>query len=518
MLKINYVMCDNNYMNAKGLTNCFVDIHDDHTIELKSQFSLDSDNLIFSQTMVAFMPISFHLRDFSNSDFFLDFNSRNRLIYKTEEKKAFTNLENLITDLNKNLSTHLDKSSELNTELIKKIGRHLGDLISSYELFLLKKVRIKKHNENNLSTRTLEICDKLLDRLDKQILGLEKLAAHYSKINIKEVKMLCQHISYNYTKLIDKIITQLSKQPTSSKSLEKQTEIINKSKNIIKRRFLFENEFPELHYARDFEDQKQILNMGYLKKYFQSSSYIKQEKIEIKSRFSETIAMLGAAIAGISASLVSIYQKNSTLSTSLQGISLIAFGIVIYVFKDRIKDLSKKYLIKRVGTLLPDKHYAMLYGDEKIGTKKLWLKLGLKSAPEQVKKLKKEYIEKDIQSYISEEVLTYRSLFEIKNFSKERRHFRHNLRWNIHRHLKYLDDPQKTLRHISKAGTIEKKIATRVYPFYLGIILSVTKDKKTINEKVKLFKVEINKNGVHKVKLVNKAKIALSSNKKVSNT
>lgn len=100
-----------------------------------------------------------------------------------------------------------------------------------------------------------------------------------------------------------------------------------------------------------------------LKKFVRECLYI-QSTSKRKERFHRNItAAMGASLAAMWAALAEVQRIEIMLNrnTTLNYIPLVGIAVVVYVFKDRIKDLSKEFLYSRLSNFFPDLKTELVY-------------------------------------------------------------------------------------------------------------------------------------------------------------
>lgn len=112
----------------------------------------------------------------------------------------------------------------------------------------------------------------------------------------------------------------------------------------------------ETHYYR----------LGLLKKYVSEVLYLQTSPVRKSNIYKNTVAGIGAALAATWATLAQL-QTASMVSPEGQGdqtlrlMLIIVLGVVAYVFKDRIKELSREYINEKFKHRIPDTETLMHY-------------------------------------------------------------------------------------------------------------------------------------------------------------
>lgn len=118
------------------------------------------------------------------------------------------------------------------------------------------------------------------------------------------------------------------------------------------------------HVTEDDQDHRTRLALeqathrqGRLKKVVSEILYLEREEIHREQLYRNAVAALGAGIAATFAETARYYNTVSTEASdfALRAPIFLGIGIVAYMFKDRIKDLTKEYFGSRVKRRLADR-------------------------------------------------------------------------------------------------------------------------------------------------------------------
>jgi hypothetical protein len=105
----------------------------------------------------------------------------------------------------------------------------------------------------------------------------------------------------------------------------------------------------------DEELESTIVHLSQLKKFFQSKMTFDVSRSEYQKRFSELIAICGAALAALWAGFLQIYGPLNGNRLASSGTLLLLFAVLSYIAKDRIKKWSKKSLTQKTWKWLSDR-------------------------------------------------------------------------------------------------------------------------------------------------------------------
>lgn len=223
--------------------------------------------------------------------------------------------------------------------------------------------------------------------------------------------------------------------------------------------------------------------LGLLKKYMAEALYLKQSGAKKDHLYRNGVAAFGAACAATFAGLAE-HQRLQYLTGNDSGVRLgvlIALAVVAYVFKDRIKDLTKEYFNNVIKALLPDRRWAVFYPFYDESGRKQKVDLGfvqeyvrfLKSPPEEVRYLRTFEKRRDIDPRRNEMVLHFSRRFDFNlrpyGQSDDVRYLKNVLRIDFAEFLHKLDNPTKPVRYYSLEEGAKLASAPKVY--HINIVI-----------------------------------------------
>jgi len=252
--------------------------------------------------------------------------------------------------------------------------------------------------------------------------------------------------------------------------------------------------------------------LGLLKKYLGESLFLQLDSNK-KDRFYRNVAAaIGAGLAATVAGLAE-HQRVQYLTGNDSGLRLaflIGVAVLAYIFKDRVKDLSKEYVNSRLKERLPDQSFAMSHNSYSNSGKKKVRDLGEVS----------EYFR--FVSDVPADVTYLRTLGQVRTSDPERREhvmqlgrrYRYNLTSkknkklfpllkNIHRldlspFLTKLDNPKTPISFVNSVGETETVQAPKVY--HLNAVVRYEAiygtEERTRFVDYERFRVVVNKNGI----------------------
>ncbi|MBT9587150.1 hypothetical protein IV102_27655 [bacterium] len=267
--------------------------------------------------------------------------------------------------------------------------------------------------------------------------------------------------------------------------------------------------------------------LGLLKKYVSEVLFLQTKRINKDYVYRNFIAAFGAALAAAFAILTNVQTARMVLEREDIGLRLLTvtvLGVIAYVFKDRIKDVTKDYFNSRLKSWMPDFDVQMFYTHfDSAGRSE---KVYLGSSQELVRYLQRSSIPPDID-YLRElghrteleperleTVLHYnkRMRFEVQEAVQEHfgqaqvKRIHDVLRFDISHFLAKLADPQKRLSYFSPDQGIVTTEAPRVYHLNLVFRYRVSnwldgKVCKRVTDYERL-RVILNKQGIVRVESV----------------
>lgn len=267
--------------------------------------------------------------------------------------------------------------------------------------------------------------------------------------------------------------------------------------------------------------------LGLLKKYVSEVLFLQTKRINKDYVYRNFVAAFGAALAAAFAVLTNVQTTRMMVNKEDWGFRIIAItmlGIIAYVFKDRIKDLTKEYFNSRLKTWLPDYDVQMFYTHFDAQGKSANAYLG--SSQETVRYLQRSSLPPDID-YLRqlghraeleperfETVLHYnkRMRFEIEQSLRDHfgqaeiRRIHDVLRFDVSQFLAKMADPRQKLSYFNAEKGILTTEAPRVY--HLNLVfryrVSHTQEGKQVSHAsdYERLRLVLNKKGIVRVETV----------------
>jgi hypothetical protein len=246
--------------------------------------------------------------------------------------------------------------------------------------------------------------------------------------------------------------------------------------------------------------EKLIFRKSVLKKYMSNILYLSTYKKRGGKMLEQLIMSIAAGLAMIFATLVAfIAQRKLGLLT----VDFFIILVISYMFKDRIKDITKYYLNIKLRSFIFD-HVTNLYNSarQKVGIcKESFGFVDISKVPSGILNLKnKDLVTKIDPESIEEDVILYKRQIKIysKPFQKAYKYqhidgIQEIFRYNVQNFLKRMDDPKKEL-YLTSEDSYNKIYGNRVY--YLNIVIKYTQDQAYY---FNTYRLTLNQEGIKKI-------------------
>ncbi|MBD3256118.1 MAG: hypothetical protein GF383_13560 [Candidatus Lokiarchaeota archaeon] len=257
---------------------------------------------------------------------------------------------------------------------------------------------------------------------------------------------------------------------------------------------------------RNTNNERFSYHEGIHKKFVQGVLYLDQKKKDPKS---PSLQILYSIAAGL-AMFLSLFFSFLLLSNfGVNSVPFLIGAIVIYMLKDRIKDIIKNYSEKAVGLLFPDQRVDIIdeFYQEQMGIgKEIVNFLEWEKVPSEILKIRRSSNISSIEeSGKPEVVLNYKQKIILLNQKIEETHTRKKdlsniIRFNIKEFLRYADDPVDYKVDWNKeTKNMDVLPISRVY--HLNIVLRLTSfhKKEKVEEYFKKFRVILDQQGIKRV-------------------
>lgn len=267
--------------------------------------------------------------------------------------------------------------------------------------------------------------------------------------------------------------------------------------------------------------------LGLLKKYVSEVLFLQTKRINKDYVYRNCVAAFGAALAAAFAVLTNVQTTRMMLNQEDWGFRIIAItmlGIIAYVFKDRIKDLTKEYFNSRLKSWLPDFDVQMFYThfDAEGRSQKAYLGssqetmryLQRKSLPPDIDYLRELGHRTELEPERIETVLHYNKKMRFELEASLRDHFGqaeirriHDvLRFDVSHFLAKMADPRQKMSYFTTHKGILTTEAPRVYHLNMVFRYRVShfQEGKMVDQATdyERLRVILNKKGIVRVETV----------------
>lgn len=277
-----------------------------------------------------------------------------------------------------------------------------------------------------------------------------------------------------------------------------------------------------LHQAEDSDKtfEAYTYRLGLLKKYLAEVLYLSTESAKQDHIYRNGVAAIGAGLAATFAGWAE-HNRIQYLTGNDSGIRLtvlIGIAVVAYVFKDRIKDLSKEYFNNRLKTLLPDRRWALSYpfvhrdgsrGAIDLGFAQEYVRY-LKNAPEEIQYLRTIEKKRDLDPKRRDEILHLARRFDFCLRSQDQkddiRYLKNVVRIDFANFLAKLDNPSKTVHYYSGSQGNRVTSAPKVYHVNVlcryRTVFGGEQNPIQVRTDYERLRVVLNKNGIVRIETV----------------
>lgn len=481
-----------------------IHIHDKYQCEIKLGYQLDSEekSTIYDIETYLFFPYSLGItrHTYSKNDFYNDIHAYIRLKTPTillpdmvkgkynPLKKLHGHIEELLVQINQTTIANYECQIKLFCCIFKSAIRdHVSFLSTRVTAGDSEDVLVKYLASIQAITKGFRALRSLLNvpTIDKDLFSIYSFGDEY-------LSLLIESYTYELLEHVKKI------------KLSGKDEYFKKLLALIAHELAYRKmngypSIPEVHAT----NEGFIFRTGVLKKYMGSILFL-NTRIKPDGEFLQQIVFaLAAGIAMIFAVGAMFFAQSAYTSVSLPVFIVL---VVSYMFKDRIKELTREYLGNKLRYLLFDfKMNIYNSSKEKIG----WCKESVtfikdRKIPQQIMKIRnRDHIIEIENEWFGEVTILYKK--RIKLFRKKLEHAYSDyrvesindiMRLNIVKFLSKMDDPKKPV-YILDGENYQKTYGKRVY--YVNMIMKYSM-KNTV--RYKRFRMVLSRNGIKRIEEV----------------
>lgn len=491
--------------------------HDHHNIEIKSVIELCDDSQKVVTEMFLFVPKSFEIGLVGKAEFAKDLRTRLRLATPSKEGFGDQDYNAALLELKK-ATARLDQEIQANQAMGQDISADLRAevLESAKDVAAIVAERLKhlsrEHGRQFFLSQTL-----LLNSASRSI-GFETFVQNIQMVR-RKIEMLREAIraktedARELNSLLDEYVSQLYVQylgaictefenfesssewnPLAHKNEELDPSEVDASEGSVlaqdvsqaaararARQLLRALQEDEAGYRRtrnmsfesetDLERERHLSRLSQLKKFFQSKTFVDVTKTQAAQKVTESSALVGTAIAAIIAATLEQLGRKNVATLASQGLMVVGLGVILYVVRDRMKDWARNKLAKKAMGLIPDFETQLIADQKHFGISREWVHiLQSKNMESAVTEARHADSVVDRSLRLPEDVLSTRRVFFLRpNFAGpgHSRALHENVRLNLDRHLKFMDDPFKDLTDLEADGRLTLSRSRRVYHFHM---------------------------------------------------
>ncbi len=494
--------------------------HDDHCLEIKAWVEPGHSDAEAELDVYVFVPGSFPISGWKKSDLLQDFRSRVRLALPSRTEEADDSAGSARDILARVEGLFSRDGFAADPEDYKQVGGLLSEVLKQRASAHRRRFLMAHSLSLPIEQRALEL-ERLLEevRLTTGLLqsvrrGIGDLASNAHPV----VPLLDEYLSNFYVQYLGKLRATMqeldpgARERADGEAYRRVWANYDESLGALQRdEAHYRHRFPRrLEQAQSAEEQERsVVRLGQLKKFFQSRMFVDVSRYSPSSRFLETTAILGTALAGCCWALVQFLNSPELARTTNRGAFVWGFAVLAYVLRDRVKDRAKSSLHKRVQKWLPDSDQQLQAGGQVIGSIREWFQVRKRvQLGEEVQKLRWQGNPEGIDRDIPEDVLHVRKVIAVhsRSASEPGWALQENTRVNIERYLKHMDDPIKELAVLDATGELTKFRSRRVYHFHVAVDLRLqptTPRRGAVPERVSHFyRVVIDKDGIDRLERV----------------
>ncbi|MEK6773074.1 MAG: hypothetical protein AABY64_03965 [Bdellovibrionota bacterium] len=502
--------------------------HDNHNLELKSSFYFLDKKIKADLDLFLFVPKTVHLKSWNKTELTSDFFSRQRLSIPPSEtwnqddiSAKILQLKNILLQFS--TENNADEVSALSNELVvlcRSLGAYTGEVVKAgirripKELFLLySRTQNQQTSENSYNKFT-----KKLDQIKSLVDQLREITNSKEALNIPVIQLLEQYIHHLFVESLAYLKDEHERMFVSAQHASSLTFRIGRDAFSEKLKTLLNQEsyYQKKHHTslKDMSEKSQsellIVRLGQMKKFFQSEMFINVSKKHTLKRFVEPASAMAAAFAALIGGIAQYYSRPG--SVSLGGVYIILIWMALYVVRDRVKDHGKAFLTEKISSYLPDVEENLDAENRGVGKIKEWFRIIPDSqVSEKTRRIRKSACVSEAEGFLPEDVIHFKRSFTLKGIKpseKARLSLQENLRINLERYLKYLDDPQKEICLLNEDGEFSRITSNKVYYFYL--VANLNFENNLMENKHEIYRIILTKQGIQKVVLANEIMAQIS--------
>lgn len=467
--------------------------HDNHNLELKLHIELPPGKLKSKLDVYLFFPHNLDPAMFTKNDLLSDFRARSRLAVVDNPNAGVDEIQRRLSELEITL-----RSLKANDWLIQRQVQWLGAVVG-------ERMKMEGHQFRRnsllfcaLFSRPVEQPSALESRLSEGLSTVSRLRSsvrqiaenHSANTWVQILDRYCHQAYIGFWGRVEESLRLYQERPHVAQQMEfrMRSELRKESEHA--RRFLTQD-------ARNPSDK--LNDLGQMKKFFQSALFVDVQKRPGRIRLQESAALAGTAVAGVAAAGAQMLSENWGLHLTASSTALFFLGVFFYVFRDRMKDWARDHLNQRAEAMVPDVEQVMTVGGREVGRadERLRVLPDAKLSPE-VLKLRKNATQSLVDRTLNEDVIHYEYIQECSE--PLHAHLQDSVRINLHRYLKFMDDPMKEMTVLQDDGSLLRQQVAKVYHLWAILEHKVIQGPSEILQR-QVYRIEVTKGGIQRVDL-----------------
>jgi len=462
-----------------------IKIHDKFQLEIKYVYPFDRNLPTTEYTVEHFFFIPSNLgineSNYSKNQFYGDGQKYIRLKTPVFTLHSMTSGENNPLDKLRETLNDLPKDPE-NGKINRHYKYHLKMFCSIFKSSIRDEEIFIEHRLNSEDQKAA--AEKVVNDIRKAIDKFRELRplVHLPHITRKQIALFDfadEYMSILIGKRILKLLAFLKKQK-SHKFSEINTVLLALA--IAEKDYRIKQNYPSI--AEDGKSNETIVYRGRILKKIMGNILFLDTNVKVEGRLREQISMGFAA--GLAMALATTFIFLSQHFFKGFTVSLIAILTIIYVFKDRIKEITKNLMVKILRKYIYDyKTILRTSFNKKIGIcRELFSFVTENKVPYMVNRIRnKDYIVELENGYTPEEIICYKKHIRIYSGKCQQllKDFKVDgvidiFRFNVRHFLYKMDNPNKDI-YIPDGDDDLKKINGKCY-YHLNLILKYGNFKK----------------------------------------
>jgi hypothetical protein len=327
---------------------------------------------------------------------------------------------------------------------------------------------------------------------------------HFSHVSHKQLALFNFADEYMSLLVEKRIFRLLSFLKTESSKSYSEVSSILLSLALAEQKYRVKNNYPSV--TKEKKSNEEVVYRSRILKKIMGNILFLHTSVKMEGRLREQISLgfaAGLAMA-FATGIVFLYRQTNQDLT----LSLFAIMIIVYIFKDRIKEISKNIMLKILRKYVYDyKTFLTTSFNRKIGfCRELFNFITEDRLPQMVKRLRnKDYIGELSNGYTPEEIIYYKKYIRVYSKSCEQllQDFKVDgvidiLRYNVHHLLSKMDNPRKAL-FVANDDTDFKKVSGHCV-YHLNLILKYGSFKQ--EPFYQKFRIILNRDGIKRIEKV----------------